>query len=186
MLIHTVQIGHVTYNNASNNSTMMQEFSMHLTTVNNRVYNPQHWKIKCVHLSIVLSFFLIGGISVVLHTLSTWPPNALSHHTVTPLTLTWRILRCTSQQIVMRWDWWGWSQSKWVVIINFSSEIWFHCSAQSSSKQKEIWRTIQAKASVTQPVQLALNMKVQWSSTYVMLDVTKRNQAVNTDPFVLL
>ncbi|KAK2464572.1 hypothetical protein APHAL10511_003430 [Amanita phalloides] len=37
-------------------------------------------------------------------------------------------------------------------------------------KWKEMWRMIQVKAGVAQPVQLVLNMKVQWSSALFMLD----------------
>ena len=36
------------------------------------------------------------------------------------------------------------------------------------------------KANVPQPVQLRLDMKVQWSSTYLMLDRAERNKAVRT------
>jgi hypothetical protein len=47
----------------------------------------------------------------------------------------------------------------------------------SSSKWKKMWKTIQVRANspnVVQVVQLILNMKVQWSSTYLMLDRAKR------------
>ena len=47
-VMRTLQIGHVTCDNASNNSTMMQEFAIHLTTANNKEYNARHRKIKCV------------------------------------------------------------------------------------------------------------------------------------------
>jgi hypothetical protein len=50
----------------------------------------------------------------------------------------------------------------------------------SSAKQKEIWKTIQIKAGNGAPVQLILNMKVQWSSTYLMLDHTERNKDVSS------
>jgi hypothetical protein len=40
---------------------------------------------------------------------------------------------------------------------------------RSSAKRKEMWRTIQIKVDVMRPMQLVLDMKVRWSSTYVML-----------------
>jgi hypothetical protein len=51
---------------------------------------------------------------------------------------------------------------------------------RSSSKRKEMWKTVQAKAGIARPVQLVLDMKVQWSSTYLMLDRAERNKAVST------
>jgi len=48
----------------------------------------------------------------------------------------------------------------------------------SSSKRKEMWKTIQIKASDEQPVQLILDMRVQWSSTYLMLDRAERKKEV--------
>jgi hypothetical protein len=41
---------------------------------------------------------------------------------------------------------------------------------RSSSKRKEVWKTVQTRANIPQPVQLILDMKVRWSSTYLMLD----------------
>jgi hypothetical protein len=51
---------------------------------------------------------------------------------------------------------------------------------QSSSKRKEMWKTVQSKAGIPRPVQLLLDMKVRWSSTYLMLDRAERNKAVST------
>jgi hypothetical protein len=49
----------------------------------------------------------------------------------------------------------------------------------SSAKQKEMWKTIQMKAnSDVRPVQLILDMKVRWSSTYMMLDCAERKREV--------
>ena len=50
---------------------------------------------------------------------------------------------------------------------------------RSSSKRKEMWKTIQIKANSPKVVQLILNMKVQWSSTYLMLDWAKRKKEVH-------
>jgi hypothetical protein len=41
---------------------------------------------------------------------------------------------------------------------------------RSSLKRKEMWKTIQIKATGRCVLQLILDMKVQWSSTYLMLD----------------
>jgi len=65
-----------------------------------------------------------------------------------------------------------------------NADIWVPCQERSSSKRKEMWKTIQAKAQVAHPVQLILDMKVWWSSTYLMLDWAERNQkAWNTSVF---
>ena len=47
-----------------------------------------------------------------------------------------------------------------------------------SSKRKEMWKTIQIKANSPKVVQLILNMKVLWSSTYLMFDWAKRKKEV--------
>lgn len=50
---------------------------------------------------------------------------------------------------------------------------------RSSSKRKEMWKTIQLKAnSELRPVQLILDMKVRWSSTYFMLDRAEKKREV--------
>ena len=49
---------------------------------------------------------------------------------------------------------------------------------RSSSKQKEMWKTVQIRANISQPVQLILNMKVRWSSMYFMLDQAERKKEV--------
>ena len=48
----------------------------------------------------------------------------------------------------------------------------------SSSKQKEMWKTIQIKANSPKVVQPILDMKVQWLSTYLMLDQAERKKEV--------
>ena len=49
---------------------------------------------------------------------------------------------------------------------------------RSSSKRKEMWKTIQIKANNPKVVQLILDMKVRWSSTYLMLDRAERKKDV--------
>jgi hypothetical protein len=51
---------------------------------------------------------------------------------------------------------------------------------RSSSKRKEMWKTIQMKANDIRPVQLILDMKVRWSSTYLMLDRAERKKDVRS------
>jgi hypothetical protein len=52
---------------------------------------------------------------------------------------------------------------------------------RSSSKRKEMWRTIQLKSNpMAKPLQLILDMKVRWSSTYLMLDRAERKKAVRS------
>ena len=84
---------------------MMEEFAKQLDAVNNKKYDARQWKIKCVILSLFLSFLLIDKILAVLRTSLTWPPNALSRHIVTRPTLIQRTLNYMSRRIVMRWDW---------------------------------------------------------------------------------
>jgi hypothetical protein len=47
-----------------------------------------------------------------------------------------------------------------------------------------MWKTVQSKAGNPRPVQLLLDMKVRWSSTYLMLDRAERNKAVSTSEFI--
>ena len=50
---------------------------------------------------------------------------------------------------------------------------------RSSAKRKELYRTVQTKAGVSHPTQLLINMKVRWSSTYVMLNRAESNKKVH-------
>jgi hypothetical protein len=50
---------------------------------------------------------------------------------------------------------------------------------RSSSKRKEIWNMVQIKNKL-KPLQLILDMKVRWSSTYLMLDRAERKKSVRT------
>ena len=50
---------------------------------------------------------------------------------------------------------------------------------RSSSKRKQVWHTVQIKNKV-KPLQLILDMKVRWSSTYFMLDRAERKKEVST------
>ncbi|KAG6863764.1 hypothetical protein C0993_010432, partial [Termitomyces sp. T159_Od127] len=54
---------------------------------------------------------------------------------------------------------------------------------RSSSKRKEIFQTIQIRANIALPLQLILDMKVRWSSTFQMLDRADKNQE-HVDTFV--
>jgi hypothetical protein len=49
---------------------------------------------------------------------------------------------------------------------------------RSSSKLKEMWKTIQIKVNNRSLLQLILDMKVRWSSTYLMLDRAERKKDV--------
>ncbi len=51
-------VGHVTYNNASNNLTMIKEFAAQLQTATSNKYNWKKRKIKCVGLHTYQSQFL--------------------------------------------------------------------------------------------------------------------------------
>jgi hypothetical protein len=45
-----------------------------------------------------------------------------------------------------------------------------------SAKQKELYKQVQTKAAVVSPTQLLLDMKVWWSSTYVMINRAESNK----------
>jgi hypothetical protein len=49
----------------------------------------------------------------------------------------------------------------------------------SSSKQKQMWKTVQTKANIWQPVQFILNMKVWWPSMYLILDLAEQKKGVH-------
>jgi hypothetical protein len=48
----------------------------------------------------------------------------------------------------------------------------------SSAKRKEMWRTIQIRAKNVPTLQLILDMKVRWSSTYLMLERAEKRKEV--------
>jgi hypothetical protein len=50
---------------------------------------------------------------------------------------------------------------------------------RSSSKRKAMWKTVQSKGGIARPVQLIIDMKVRWSSTYLMLHRAERNKTVS-------
>ena len=51
---------------------------------------------------------------------------------------------------------------------------------RSSAKRKELYKTVQLKAGVSPQTQLLLDMKVWWSSTYVMVNRAESNRKVST------
>ena len=46
-------------------------------------------------------------------------------------------------------------------------------------KCKELYKTVQVKAGALTPIQLLIDMKVQWSSTYVMVNRAEGSHKVN-------
>jgi hypothetical protein len=48
----------------------------------------------------------------------------------------------------------------------------------SSAKRKELYKQVQLKRGILKPTQLLLDMKVWWSSTYVMINCTETNKEV--------
>jgi hypothetical protein len=49
---------------------------------------------------------------------------------------------------------------------------------KSSAKRKQMFKTIQSEAGVSNLKQLLIDMKVQWSSTYFMLHRAESNKKV--------
>jgi hypothetical protein len=60
----------------------------------------------------------------------------------------------------------------------FSQLLTTAVQERSSSKRKEMWKTIQTKMGHGRAIQLILDMKVRWSSTYLMLDRTEKKKEV--------
>jgi hypothetical protein len=50
---------------------------------------------------------------------------------------------------------------------------------QLSTKRKEMYWSVQIKAGVSQPTQLLIDMKVWWSSMYIMLNHAEMNKEVH-------
>lgn len=50
---------------------------------------------------------------------------------------------------------------------------------RSSAKRKELYKNVQATAGVANPTQLLLDMKVRWSSTYVMINRAEGSKEVS-------
>ena len=66
----------------------------------------------------------------------------------------------------------------WVIFqmcIMLTSNLKQECSP---AKRKELYRIVQTKAEVLHPTQLLIDMKVQWSSTYVMLNHAESHRKV--------
>ncbi|KAG6895056.1 hypothetical protein C0992_003343 [Termitomyces sp. T32_za158] len=118
-------IGHITCDNASNNTMMLQEFAQIIRNELGKEFPWKEQKINCLaHVINLATQSLISTYSKTPH----FDPKELEAH------------------------------------------------ERSSSKRKEIWRTIQTKAGVTKPVQLILDMKVRWSSMFRMLDRVDKNK----------
>ena len=62
--------------------------------------------------------------------------------------------------------------------------VWLD-QARSSSQRKQLFKTIQERINI-RPCQLLLDMKVRWSSTYVMLTRAESRRQVGYDSFFLL
>jgi hypothetical protein len=56
-----------------------------------------------------------------------------------------------------------------------------HQQERSSAKRKELYKSVQVKAAVSPTMQPLLDMKVQWSSTYVMVNRAEGNQKASYD-----
>jgi hypothetical protein len=52
---------------------------------------------------------------------------------------------------------------------------------RSSAKRKELYKTVQVKAAVSPQTQLLLDMKVRWSSTYVMVNRAETSRKVRLE-----
>ncbi len=175
-----MKVGHVTCDNASNNGTMMKEFAVKLKTTTGKTYNWKKRKIKCVdsqsyhsqlltknsclaHVINLATQMLISTYSKSLH-FNPKQPDAHVPTTRDEVGLVRAIIVkvCIGTSCL---------HPKKLLSLTPGQE-------HSSSKWKEMWRTIQNKANSMPPLQLILDMKVWWSSTYLMLDHAKRKKNV--------
>ena len=149
---------------------MMQEVAAHLRDAAGRKYDWQKRKIKWVFCNAQIQKLIILQLSCTCHQLS----NSGTYINIQQVS-TFRPKEpwsaCSNK------SWWGrvsqgnYSQS---MCLSRDSliEAWKLIAIQehSSSKQKAMWKTVQSKAGIARPVQLIVDMKVWWSSTYLMLD----------------
>lgn len=141
--------GHITCDNASNNTTMMQELATRLKAATGEEYKWRKMKINCLaHVINLATQTLISAYSKAPH----FDPKNPEAHVPT-------------------------SRDEVGLVRAISVE------ERSSSKRKEMWKTVQSEAGVTSPVQLILDMKVRWSSTYLMLVRAEQNKT-SVDTFI--
>lgn len=50
---------------------------------------------------------------------------------------------------------------------------------RSSAKRKELYKNVQTKAGLSRPTQLLIDMKVRWSSTFIMLNRAETHKDVS-------
>jgi hypothetical protein len=182
-LTDRLQIGHITCDNASSNSTMMQEVAACLRAATGRKYNWRKWKIKWVFCNVRFSAINDAlELSCTCHQLG----NSGAHIHIQQVSTFWPKEPWSTCSNKLRWG--GVSQGNCgqsmyqAVLI----EAWklIVIKERSSSKWKAMWKTVQSKAGIARPVQLIVDMKVQWSSTYLMLDRAEQYKTVSTHDFL--
>ncbi|KAN0105148.1 hypothetical protein V8E52_011310 [Russula decolorans] len=139
------KIGHVTCDNASNNSTMMEEFAARLKASTGKKYKWCKQKINC--LAHVINLATQALIAIYSKSPHFDPKNPEAH-----------IPTSRDEVGLVR-----------AIVVK----------ERSSSKCKQIWHMVQTKNKL-KPLQLILDMKVRWSSTYLMLDQAERKKEVHT------
>ncbi|KAN0118456.1 hypothetical protein V8E52_005186 [Russula decolorans] len=139
-------IGHVTCDNASNNSTMMEEFAARLKASTGKKYKWRKQKINC--LAHVINLTTQALIAIYSKSPHFDPKNPEAH-----------IPTSHDEVGLVR-----------AIVVK-------ECS---SSKRKQIWHMVQTKNKL-KPLQLILDVKVHWSSTYLMLDRAERKKECVND-----
>ncbi|THH18798.1 hypothetical protein EUX98_g8896 [Antrodiella citrinella] len=133
------KVGHITCDNASNNKTMLREFAKHIFTKTGKAYDVKSRQVNCI--AHVINLATQALIAAYSKSPHFDPADPLSH----------KPDRHAAQRDEI-------GLIRAIVV-----------KERSSSKRKEIFRTVQTRAGVERPLQLLLDMKVRWSSTFIML-----------------
>ncbi|KAJ3531266.1 hypothetical protein NM688_g7598 [Phlebia brevispora] len=133
------RIGHITCNNASNNGTMLHEFATQVQRKTGKLFDFRKRRINC--LAHIINLATQALIAAYSKTPHFDPASPVDHLNIAA------------------------SDHRDEVGLIRAIAV----KERSSAKRKEMFRRIQLKAKVPRPLQLLIDMKVRWSSTYMML-----------------
>ena len=175
------QVGYVTCDNATNNNTMVTEFSSHINNDTDKPYDPKKHRLQWVDHCLTRLTLLMSNIAVVWFTSLTLQLRLCLWHTASPnimiqhlqKTLWWLHMMALG---VMKWVWFVQLQLRWVIHLT-TLDLNCQCcqtQEQSSAQHKELFWRVQLRSDDghiprNPPLQLVLDMKVRWSSSFVML-----------------
>ena len=159
---------------------MMKELAVRLKTSTGKKYYWRKRKIKFVTvISFTHAFHLLMNYSCLAHVINLVTQSLISTYSKSPHfdpkqpnahVPTSRDKVGLIRSIVVK---------VWIIFLGLKVMLLTAVQERSSLKRKEMWKTIQIKLDSQQVVQLILDMKVWWSSTYLMLDRAKRKKDVH-------